>query len=114
MKTYTFVFKDAKQTSLLYLVLREGRQREKISLQLKEDPATFDKENYLFTKDNPYHKTLNARLNVIKSKLELMTREAEVTNDSLIEFRNKVVEAINAKAPTKVEKNDNKLFLPFF
>jgi integrase len=114
MKTYTFVFKDAKQTSLLYLVLREGKQREKISLQLKEDPATFDKENYLFTKDNPYHKTLNARLNVIKSKLELMTREAEVTNDSLIEFRNKVVEAINAKAPTKVEKNDNKLFLPFF
>ena len=47
MKTYTFVFKDAKQKSLLYLVLRENGKREKISLQLKEDPATFDKERYL-------------------------------------------------------------------
>lgn len=114
MKTYTFVFKDAKQTSLLYLVLREGGKREKISLQLKEDPATFDKETYLFTKANPYHKTLNARLNLIKSKVELLSREAEVTNDSLLEFRAKVIEAINAKANTKVEKNDAILFLPYF
>lgn len=114
MKTYTFVFKDAKQTSLLYLVLREGGKREKISLQLKEDPATFDKETYLFTKANPYHKTLNARLNLIKSKVELLSREAEVTNDSLLEFRTKVIEAINAKATTKVEKNDDTLFLPYF
>ena len=74
MKTYTFVFKDAKQKSLLYLVLRENGKREKISLQLKEDPATFDKERYLFTKENQYHKTLNARLNMIKSKVELLIR----------------------------------------
>ena len=114
MKTYTFVFKDAKQTSLLYLVLREGGKREKISLQLKEDPATFDKEAYLFTKANPYHKTLNARLNLIKSKVELLSREAEVTNDSLLEFRAKVIEAINVKATPKVEKNDATLFLPYF
>lgn len=114
MKTYTFVFKDAKQTSLLYLVLREGGKREKISLQLKEDPATFDKETYLFTKANPYYKTLNARLNLIKSKVELLSREAEVTNDSLLEFRAKVIEAINVKATAKVEKNDSMLFLPYF
>ena len=115
MKTYTFVFKDAKQTSLLYLVLRENGKREKISLQLKEDPATFDKENYVFLKTNPYHKTLNARLSFIKSKLELMVREAEVTNDSLIEFRAKVIEAINVNAPAKTEKKDeSKLFLPYF
>ena len=114
MKTYTFVFKDARQTSLLYLVLRENGKREKISLQLKEDPATFDKKSYTFTKDNPYHKTLNARLNIIKSKLELMVREAEVTNDSLLEFRNKVVEAINAKEKPKQSKSKENLFLPFF
>jgi len=114
MKTYTFVFKDAKQTSLLYLVLREGGKREKISLQLKEDPSTFDKETYLFTKANPYYKTLNARLNLIKSKVELLSREAEVTNDSLLEFRAKVIEAINVKATPKVEKNDSMLFLPYF
>ena len=84
MKTYTFVFKDPKQTSLLYLILRENGKREKISLQLKEDPSTFDKESYSFTKDNPHQKTLNARLNTIKSKLELLIREAEVTNDSLL------------------------------
>ena len=114
MKTYTFVFKDAKQTSLLYLVLRENGKREKISLQLKEDPSTFDKENYVFTKANPYYKTLNARLNFIKSQLELLTREAEVTNESLIQFRARVVSAINVNAPAKVEKKPEKLFLPFF
>lgn len=114
MKTYTFVFKDAKQTSLLYLVLRENGQREKISLQLKEDPATFDKKTYSFTKDNPHHKTLNARLNIIKSKLELMVREAEVTNDSLLEFRSKVAQAINVSAKEKIEKNKGNLFLPYF
>ena len=115
MKTYTFVFKDAKQTSLLYLVLRENGKREKISLQLKEDPATFDKENYVFLKTNPYHKTLNARLSFIKSKLELMVRESEVTNESLLEFRSKVVEAINVNAPAKIEKkDDSKLFLTYF
>lgn len=114
MKTYTFVFKDAKQKSLLYLVLRENGKREKISLQLKEDPATFDKENYVFTKANPYHKTLNARLSFIKSKLELLVREAEVTNDSLLQFRAKVIDAINVSAKAKVEKNDACLFLPYF
>lgn len=114
MKSYTFVFKDAKQTSLLYLVLRENGKREKISLQLKEDPATFDKEKYVFTKANPYYKTLNARLNVIKSKLELMLREAEVTNDTLLEFRAKVIAAINVNAPTKSEKKEEALFLPYF
>lgn len=114
MKTYTFVFKDAKQTSLLYLVLRENGKREKISLQLKEDPATFDKEKYLFTKANPYCKTLNARLNFIKSKMELLVREAEVTNDTLLQFRAKVVEAINVNAPSKLEKRTESLFLPYF
>lgn len=114
MKTYTFVFKDAKQTSLLYLVLRENGQREKISLQLKEDPATFDKKTYSFTKDNPHHKTLNARLNIIKSKLELMVREAEVTNDSLLEFRSKVAQAINVSAKEKIDKSKGNLFLPYF
>ena len=115
MKTYTFVFKDAKQTSLLYLVLRENGKREKISLQLKEDPATFDKENYVFTKANPYFKTLNARLNFIKNKLEFLVREAEVTNETLVQFRAKVAEAINVNAPAKEEKKDeSKLFLPFF
>lgn len=114
MKTYTFVFKDAKQVSLLYLVLRENGKREKISLQLKEDPATFDKENYLFTKANTYHKTLNARLNFIKSKLELLTRESEVTNDTLLQFRAKVIEAINVNAPVKVDRNEDTLFLPYF
>lgn len=113
MKTYTFVFKDAKQVSLLYLVLRENGKREKISLHLKEDPATFDKENYLFTKANPYHKTLNARLNFIKSKMELLVREAEVTNDTLLQFRAKVIAAINVKAPVKEDKGDI-LFLDYF
>ena len=115
MKTYTFVFKDAKEVSLLYLVLREGGKREKISLQLKEDPATFDKKNYVFTKDNPYHKTLNARLNFIKSQMELLCREAEVTNDSLAEFRDKAIAAINAKPTKKKEvKKTDSLFLPYF
>lgn len=114
MKTYTFVFKDAKQKSLLYLVLRENGKREKISLQLKEDPSTFDKEKYVFTKSNPYHKTLNARLSFIKSKLELLIREAEVTNDTLLQFRAKVIDAINVSAPAKVDKSKDKLFLPYF
>lgn len=114
MKTYSFVFKDAKQTSLLYLVLRDSGKSEKISLQLKEDPATFDKKNYLFTKANIHHKTLNARLNFIKSKVELLKREAEVTNDTLLEFRAKVIKAINVKAATKTDNDAEKLFLPYF
>lgn len=114
MKTYTFVFKDAAQTSLLYLVLRENGKREKISIQLKEDPATFDKEKYVFTKANPYYKTLNARLNQIKSKVELLIREAEVTNDSLVTLRAKVAEAINVKVTEKTEKTNESLFLPYF
>lgn len=114
MKSYTFVFKDANQTSLLYLVLRENGKREKISLQLKEDPATFDKKNYQFTKANPYHKTLNARLNLIKSKADLLIREAEVTNDSLIELRAKIIEAINVTAKVKKENKRDALFLPYF
>lgn len=114
MKSYTFVFKDANQTSLLYLVLRENKQREKISLQLKEDPATFDKKHYAFTKANPYHKTLNSRLNFIKSKLDLMIREAEVTNESLSEFKVKVIEAINTKPSKRTVKDDKSLFLPYF
>lgn len=113
MKTYTFIFKDAKKTSLLYLVLRENRKSEKISLQLKEDPATFDKKNYLFTKDNPYHKTLNARLSFIKSKLELLVRESEVTNDTLLQFRAKVIEAINVSAKEKKDVEKSLLFLPY-
>lgn len=113
MKTYTFIFKDAKKTSLLYLVLRENRKSEKISLQLKEDPATFDKKNYLFTKDNPYHKTLNARLSFIKSKLELLVRESEVTNDTLLQFRAKVIEAINVSAKEKKDVEKSPLFLPY-
>lgn len=114
MKTYTFVFKDAKQTSLLYLVLRENGEREKISLKLKEDPATFDKKTYLFTKDNPYHKTLNARLNFIKSKADLLVREAEVMNETLLELKAKVAAAINIKESAKVVKKQESLFLPFF
>ena len=114
MRTYTFVFKDSKETSLLYLVLRENGKREKISLQLKEDPATFDKKAYLFTKENAYHKPLNARLNFIKSKVDLLIREAEVTNDTLLELRAKVIKAINVSAKEKVEKSVEKLFLPYF
>lgn len=114
MKTYTFVFKDAKQTSLLYLVLRENGKREKISLQLKEDPETFDKEKYVFTKANPYYKTLNARLSLIKSKVELLIREADITNDSLITLRTKIADAINVKVNEKVEKTKDNLFLPYF
>lgn len=114
MKTYTFVFKDAKKTSLLYLVLRDDGKREKISLQLKEDPTTFDKETYSFTKANPYHKTLNARLNSIKGKVELLIREAEVTNDTLLQLRAKVIDAINVKAKKKEDKNEDNLFLPYF
>lgn len=114
MKTYSFVFKDPKQVSLLYLVLRENGKREKISLQLKEDPATFDKKNYIFLKSNPYCKTLNARLNFIKSKVELLIREAELTNDSLLRFRARVIEAINVTAKEKAVKNDDSLFLPYF
>lgn len=114
MKTYTFVFKDSNQTSLLYLVLREDGKREKISLQLKEDPATFDKKSYQFTKANPYYKTLNARLNFIKSQVELLKREAEVTNDTLLQFREKVVAAINVSAKVKKEKNNESLFLHYF
>ena len=98
----------------MYLVLRDSGKREKISLQLKEDPATFDKENYLFTKANPYYKTLNARLNFIKSKMELLVREAEVTNDSLLQFRAKVIEAINVNAPAKEDKSADNLFLAYF
>ncbi len=114
MTTYSFVFKDPSQTSILYLVLRENGKREKISLQLKEDPATFDKKNYVFTKSNPYCKTLNARLNFIKSKVELLIRESEVTDDSFVEFRNKVVKEINVDAKEKAEKTKNNLFLPYF
>lgn len=114
MKTYSFVFKDPKQVSLLYLVLRENGKREKISLQLKEDPATFDKKNYIFLKSNPYHKTLNARLNFIKSKVELLIREAELTNDSLLRFRARVIDAINVTAKEKTVKIDDSLFLPYF
>lgn len=114
MKSYTFVFKDASQTSLLYLVLREDSKREKISLQLKEDPATFDKKQYVFTKDNQHHKTLNARLNFIKSKMEFLVRDAEVTNESLSSFKQRVIEAINAKPSTRAAKDEKSLFLPFF
>lgn len=114
MKSYTFVFKDAKQTSLLYLVLREDGKREKISLQLKEDPATFDKVHYVFTKANAHHKTLNARLNVIKSKMELLVRESEVTNDTLLEFKKKVAEVINVSVKEKVDTSEENMFLPYF
>lgn len=114
MKTYSFVFKDPNKVSLLYLVLRDSGKREKLSLQLREDPATFDRENYIFTKANPFHKTLNARLSFIKAKVELLIREAEVTNDTLLEFRAKVIAAININAPSKVDKTDNSLFLPYF
>ena len=115
MKTYTFVFKDAKQTSLLYLVLRENGKREKISLKLKEDPATFDKGKYVFLKTNPFYKTLNARLSFIKSQLELLVRESEVTKESLEDFREKVITSINA-TPTKkrAAKKSDTLFLPYF
>lgn len=114
MKTYTFVFKDANQTSLLYLVLREDGKREKISLKLKEDPSTFDKKRYLFTKENTYFKTLNARLNFIKSKVELLIREAEVTNDTLPQLRDKVAAAINVTVKEKGKKEKGDLFLPYF
>lgn len=114
MKSYTFVFKDAKQTSLLYLVLREDGKREKISLQLKEDPATFDKKHYVFTKANAHHKTLNARLNIIKSKMELLVRESEVTNDTLLEFKKKVAEVINVSVKEKVDTSEENMFLPYF
>lgn len=115
MKTYTFIFKDARQTSLLYLVLREKGKAEKISLQLKEDPATFDKSSYQFTKANLHYKTLNARLSFIKSKMELLVRESEVTNDTLLEFRTKVIAAINVDAKEKKdkEKKQESLFLPY-
>lgn len=114
MKTYTIVFKDAKQTSLLYLVLREGKSREKISLQLKEDPATFDKKQYVFTKANPHYRTLNARLNFIKAQADLLVREAEVTNDTLLQLRDKIADAINVSVKAKTEKGAGSQFLPFF
>jgi integrase len=112
MKTYTFVFKDPKQTSLLYLIIREKKERDKISIHLKEDPATFDKENFLFTKHNPYHKTLNARLNFIKGKLELLIREDEVTKESLVKFRDRVVTELNLGLPAKAKEEN--LFMPYF
>ena len=114
MKAYTFVFKDAKKTSLLYLVLREGTEREKISLQLKEDPATFDKKAYAFTKANPHFRTLNERLNFIKSKADHYVREAEVTNDTLIQLKEKIAKAINIPIKISASKAKENLFLPYF
>ena len=114
MKTYSFVFKNPRETSLLYLVLRESGKQEKISLQIKEDPATFDKSSYTFTKANTYHKSLNARLNAVKSKVDLLIRESAVTEDSFMEFRNKVAEAINVNAKAKEEKDKASYFLPYF
>lgn len=112
MKTYTFVFKDPKNTSLLYLILREKKERQKISLQLREDPGTFNKESNLFTKHNPYHKPLNARLNFIKGKLELLIREDEVTKETLLKFRDRVVAELNLGLPTKAKEEN--LFMPYF
>lgn len=114
MKTYTFVFKDSKAVSLMYLIIRENGKTEKISLQLKEDPATFDKEKYVFLKTNPHFKTLNARLSFIKSKMEYLVREAELTEDTLYEFKLKVVREINASPVVKEKKRLEKSFLPYF
>lgn len=114
MKTYSFVFKDANQTSLLYLVLRENGKREKLSLQLREDPATFDKDSYVFTKANPYYKTLNARLSFIKAKLELMVRDAEITNESLLKFRARVAKEIHVHDAKSRGAAEEDLFLPYF
>lgn len=113
MKTYSFVFRDAQKISLLHLILRDSGAREKISLQIKEDPATFDKKNYMFTKANPHYKTLNARLNFIKGKVDFLIREADITNDTLLELREKIVVAINVKTSNKSKRKET-LFMPYF
>jgi integrase len=46
--------------------------------------------------------------------VELLIREAEVTNDSLVTLRAKVAEAINVKVTEKTEKTNESLFLPYF
>jgi integrase len=43
-----------------------------------------------------------------------MIREAEVTNESLSEFKVKVIEAINTKPSKRTVKDDKSLFLPYF
>lgn len=112
MKTYSFFFKNPKEVSILYLSLYENGKREKISLKIKEDPSTYNKEAQCFTKANPYYKILNARLANIKSILESEVRNAEVSQMSLLDFRTRIEEAINL-TPKKVKKPQDS-FISYF
>ena len=112
MKTYSFFFKNPKEVSILYLSLYENGKREKVSLKIKEDPSTFDKDNYCFLKSNPFYRTLNARLANIKSILEIEIREAEVTQISLPEFRARIEQAINIAPKRKTSQKES--FLSYF
>lgn len=112
MITYSFFFKNPKEVSILYLSLYENGKREKISLKIKEDPSTYNKDAQCFTKANPYYRTLNARLANIKSVLESEIRDAEVTNISLVDFRARIEQVINL-TPKKVKKPQDS-FISYF
>lgn len=112
MKSYSFYFKDAKSVSMLILSITEGGKRERLSLHIKEDPATFDVASRTFTKANPHYKTLNARLAAICAVLEREIREAEVTGIALGPFRERIEDLMRLPRMRKT-RTDN-LFIPFF
>lgn len=112
MKSYTFILKSpSEKSSLLYLAIREKGKRVLIPLNIKENPQTFDKSNFVFTKENPHYRLLNARMAQVKAVVEKEIREAEVMSYDLDTLRESIAQKINVPITAHKHKDD---FLSYF
>lgn len=107
---YTFYFRKATETSPFYLVLRDGKEKEVISLKLTEDPNTFNKDTFVFEKTNIRYKYLNEMLTRVKRVCDTGINEMIAKGGDLRAYRSYVERELHIKEkPVKAGS-----FLPYF
>lgn len=112
--TYIFSFRDAHETSTLYLLIRAGKSREKIPLGIREDPATYDRDEQRFLKTNKDYRRLNAILAYIETVCNGIIDEMKEKNYGFDRFRRRVIDEIEPIVGSCVRKENDGKFLPFF
>jgi integrase len=112
--TYTLTFRDANETSPLYLFIRDGKNREKIPLGIREDPNTYDRDEQRFLKTNHNYRSLNAKLAFIEEMCDGIVDEFHEKGGGFDKFRKRVIEEIEPIVGACVRREDEGKFLPFF
>lgn len=113
MITYSFYLRNPKdKESLLYLALRTGKEKTRISTGITDLSEAWDKKAQLFSRLSEYHRLHNEILLKWKSCAAIVAREAVLNKEGLQSVKLKILEEMGIKKNKRSETTG--LFLPYF